>query len=126
MSVKQLWQAYREAFGQFADAAHTLAEVKGKSLHDPAEAEQALLRVEHARLVYNDIRDVLAASLMPAESRRSFLTLRAAPLREEARVKSIAEMLWELGGKAQGSADVDWYRAERVVRYAGSEVACAR
>jgi len=119
-----LWQAYRDAFRQFRREADRLAEVKTKNSSDPAEAEKALWRVEQARLVYNDTRDILAASLMTTETNRAFWEIPAATRREQYRVKNIAEMLWELAGKPQGSADDDWYRAERVVRRVGVGGAC--
>jgi hypothetical protein len=125
-SEQLLWQSYRDAFRQFMREADRLSEIKVKFAHDPAEAEKALLLVEHARLTYNDTRDALAASLMRPESRRKFWSIPVAVRREQARVKSIAELLWELAGKPQGSADDDWYRAERVVRHTQTEVCCAR
>jgi hypothetical protein len=121
-----LWQAYRGAFEIFKREAGRLAEIQAKVACDPAEAEKALMRVEYARLAYNDIRDTLAASLMGAEYSRAFWALPGAARREEARVKSIAELFWELAGKPQGTADDDWYRAERVARHAAAEVYCAQ
>ena len=121
---KLLWQAYRGAFRQFQREANRLAEIKAKAASDPAETERALLRVEHARLTYSDTRDTLAASMMSPESSRKFWAIPAR--RDQARVKSIAELFWELAGKPQGSAEDDWYRAERVVRHTGTEVCCAR
>jgi len=125
-SNQLLWQAYRDSFREFEREASRLAEIKAQSSHEPADAERALLRVEHARLVYNDVRDTLAASLMSPDRSRALFAIPAAVRREHNRVRSIAELLWELAGKPQGSADDDWYRAERVVRRAGVEVCCAR
>jgi len=109
----------------FAREAGKLAEIQASAASDRAEAEKALLRVENARLAYNDTRDALAASLMTATASRAFWRIPAAARREKTRVKDIAELLWELAGKPQGSADDDWYRAERVVRYAGVQAYCA-
>src|ERR1700733_5120022 len=111
-SDQLLWQAYRDAFWQFKREANGLAVIKSQPFRDPAEAEKALLRVENARLAYNDTRDLLAASRMTAEWAAVFWALPATALREQTRVRSIAELLWELGGKPQGTADDDWYRAE--------------
>jgi hypothetical protein len=63
---------------------------------------------------------------MPAKLARLFWSIPPAAGRDEARVKSIAELLWELKGKPQGSADDDWYRAERVARHTGAELVGAR
>ena len=124
-SEQLLWQAYRTAFGQFKREAKRLAEIQATLAFEPSEAEKALSRVEFARMAYNDTRDSLAAYLMRADLRRVFLTLPTSSRRQQARVKSIAELLWELAGKPQGSADDDWYRAERVTRHAYTEVSCA-
>ena len=121
-----LWQSYREAFRQFEREAVRLAEINAKHYTDPAETERALARIEHARLAYNDTRDTLAASMLTPEMARLFWTVPAASRREHSRVKDIAELLWELNGRPQGSAEDDWYRAERVVRHAEAEVCCAR
>jgi hypothetical protein len=120
-----LWQAYRDAFLQFEREAKRLAEIKARR-SDAAEAEQALSRVEQARLAYNEVRDTLAASLMPEKFSRAFWAIPASSRQDQARVKSIAELLWEMAGKPQDSALDDWYRAERVVRHTGADVCCAR
>jgi hypothetical protein len=123
LSDKQLlWLAYRDAFRQWEREAARLAKINAKASYDPAEAEVALLSVEQARLTYNDSRDTLAAFLMKPEVRRAFWVVPAATRQESRRVKGLAELFWELAGKPQGSAEDDWYRAERVVRHA--EVCC--
>jgi hypothetical protein len=125
LSRKQLlWQSYRDAFRQFEREATRLAEINLKHSTNPAETERALERVEHARLAYNDVRDSLAASLLPPQEAQRFFAIPSTTRRERSRVKTIAELLWVLNGKPQGSADDDWYRAERVVRRA--EACCAR
>jgi hypothetical protein len=127
LSAEQLlWQTYRDAFREFEHEAGRLAKIKAQSSYDPAEAEKALSRVEHARQAYNQIRDSLAASMMTPEVRRALLSIPVNADHAHDRVKSIAELLWEMAGRPQGSADDDWYRAERVVRHSGAEVCCAR
>ena len=127
LSDKQLlWRAYRDAFRRLEREATRLAKINAKASYDPAEAEAALLCMEQARLTYNDTRDTLAAFLMSPEARREFWMVPAAKRQETRRVKGLAELFWELAGKPQGSADDDWYRAERVVRHADAEVFCAR
>jgi Protein of unknown function (DUF2934) len=125
-SEKLLWQAYRDAFREFKREADRLAEIQAKFSFDPGEAEKALSRVEQARLTYNETRDTLAVRMMTPELSRTFSAIPVSTRREQARVKSIAELIWELTGKPQGSADDDWYRAERVARRADAEVCCAR
>jgi hypothetical protein len=121
-----LWRAYSNAFQQLEHEAARLAKIKAKPAYDPAEAEAALLCVEQARLTYNDTRDTLAAFLMCPAVRQAFWSIPASTRQDTRRVKGLAELLWELAGKPQGTADDDWYRAERVVRHAGAEICCAR
>src|SRR5580658_9755712 len=103
MGVHDLWRSYRDSFTQFEEAAAQVPKTVG-----PADVEAALLSVEQARLVYNDARDRLAASLMPAEVRQAFWSI---PAQESLRVKGLAELFWEMAGRPQGTADDDWYRA---------------
>lgn len=74
--------------------------------------DAALLEMEKARLTYNQRRDALV----------QHLSANAAPLPEleplDNRVREIAELRWELGGKPEGTADDNWYRAEDIVRRA--------
>ena len=121
-----LWRAYRDAFRQFGREATRLAKINAEASYDPAEAEAALLCVEQARLTYNDTRDTLAAFMMSQTARQAFWAIPTAARQDARRVKGLAELFWELAGKPQGSADDDWYRAERVVRHAGAEMCCAR
>jgi hypothetical protein len=109
-----LWQAYRTAFREFEREAKRLAEINAQRSYNPAEAEKALSRLEQARLAYNNSRDLLAAALMTPAASRTFLAIPAG-LRDQAHVRNIAELFWEFAGKPQGTAEDDWYRAERVV-----------
>jgi len=115
---QQLRGAYRDTFQQFEREAARLAQIHARLSYDPAEAEAALLRVEQARLAYNDTRDTLAALMMPREARQAFEAIPPAARQETRRVQGLAELFWELAGKPQGSAEDDWYRAERVVERA--------
>lgn len=113
-----LWRAYRETYRQYEHAAAQLART-----YDAAELESALLSLEQARLAYNDARDNLAAFLMPTGVRQTFWAI---PSQESRRVKGLAELFWEFAGRPQGTADADWYRAERVVRHATAEMYAGR
>lgn len=122
LSDKQvLERAYRDAFRQFQRETARLAKINAKASYNPADTEAALLAVEQTRLTYNDTRDTFAAFLLPAPARQAFWAIPAATRQEARRVKGLAELFWELSGKPQGSADDDWYRAERVV---GRALAC--
>jgi hypothetical protein len=116
LTEKQLLlQSFRDAFETFereSNRLHILGFV------DPRRLEDALLRVEKARLAYNDARDVLAASLMSLELRTKFLCLGPPAAHGPERIKGVAELFWELAGKPAGTAEDDWYRAERVLSHA--------
>ncbi len=127
LSDKQLLsRAYRDAFGQFRREANRLAGINARVLYDAAAAEQAMLRVEQARMSYNETRDALAALLLPPDKRRLFLAIPATAWEETRRVKGLAELFWEMAGRPQGSAEDDWYRAERVVRHSADMACCAQ
>jgi hypothetical protein len=120
-----LWHAYRDAYRQFAGEAVRLAKIRAQSSYNAAEAEKALLRLEEAHISYNDARDLLAASRMPAAFWKAFWAIPPAARQDDRRVKGMAELLWELAGKPEGTAEDDWYRAERVVRQSGQEICVA-
>ena len=79
-----------------------------------------MLRVEQARLTYNETRDALAALFLPPDQRLVFWAIP-----RHSRVKDLAELFWLMAGKPQGTAEDDWYRAERVVRHATATACCA-
>lgn len=78
----------------------------------PQQMEFALLEMERARLAYADARDALARQFLP--------TLPAAARRETRDVSGIAELLWEVAGRPEGSAHRDWLRAEEIARRAAA------
>src|SRR5690242_3984559 len=119
-----LWQSYRDAFCEFQREAAWLAKLNSQPTPDGAQTERALERLEHARLAYNDVRDSLAASRMSSRDAQLFWNVPTSTRRRREHVRTIAELLWQIGGRPQGSADDDWYRAERVIRRA--EACCAR
>ena len=114
-----LRQALKDAFRQFQQESSRLSAIYASGLNagglDPHRAEEALLRVEQARLAYNEARDLLAASLMPPALRTAFFRVEPSLADGRGRVKDIAELFWELAGRPQGSAEADWYRAERIL-----------
>jgi hypothetical protein len=119
-----LWQSYRDAFRDFQREAARLADLNSQPKPNTTATESALERLEHARLAYNDVRDSLAASRMSSRDAQLFWTVPGSTRQRREHVKTIAELLWQLSGRPQGSAEDDWYRAERVIRRA--EACCAR
>lgn len=73
--------------------------------------EPLLLAVETARLNYNAARDRLAAAMLGVD------VASLPSVAEDYRVRETAQLLWELAGKPQGTAEFDWLRAERIVRH---------
>ena len=68
--------------------------------------------MERARLAYTAARDALARQLLPSLPQE----LRPEP----ADVKGIAELLWEIAGRPEGTAQKDWFRAEEIARRAAA------
>jgi hypothetical protein len=115
LTEKQLLlQSFRDAFERFERESNRL-HILG--FGDPRRLEDAFLRVERARLAYNDARDALAVSLMSPGLRTKFLCLGPSAANGPVRIKGVAELFWELAGKPTGTADDDWYRAERVLSH---------
>jgi hypothetical protein len=93
---RQLWNEYRvtwEEFSRQLDALQRLVETGARD-----RIEGALLNVEKARLAHNEARDRLAAHLTGEID--------------------TARLLWEFSGKPHGTAEKDWFRAEKLVRAA--------
>lgn len=76
------------------------------------QMETALLDMERARLAYTAARDALAQHLSPA------LTQAKRP--KPGNVSGIAELLWEVAGRPDGTAQKDWLRAEEIARRAAA------
>ena len=81
---------------------------------DRGRIEPLLLSVETTRLKYGAARDRLAAEMLGADMAD------LAPATAHRRTRDMAQLLWELSGKPNGTAENDWLRAERIVRYAGA------
>src|SRR5437016_4554206 len=110
---RELWNDYRVSWEEFArelDELQRLVEIGERD-----RIESALLRVEKTRLAHNHARDRLASRLagniVAADGENS-----AGTLPDEDRVRKTARLLWEFSGKPQGTAEQDWFRAERLVR----------
>jgi hypothetical protein len=113
-AYRELRNEYRTTWDVFAralDEFQLLAE-SGES----TRVKEALLAVETARRAHNSARDRLAVHL--AGKKTPGKTLREIP--EELRVRKTARLLWEFSGKPQGTAEKDWFTAERLVRSAAS------
>ncbi len=112
---RELWNEYRGTWEEFARQLDELQRLVEAG--DQDHIESALLAVEKARLAHNESRDRLAAQLtgeiVAADAQAS-----ARKLPDDERVRKTARLLWEFSGKPQGTAENDWFRAERMVRSA--------
>ena len=106
------WQEYRRAFELLRDRVHAVQKIAADPDADRARVDAALVEAEKARAGYNEARDRLGARLLPRRQH----TATGYRLRTSSDVKEVAEILWELRGKPQGSAVDDWLRAEDILR----------
>ena len=111
-------EGYRSAFEDFSRKAQQVQSLTEHPTGDRKAFETALLELEKAHLAYNDARDALVRSLLPARC-RAVPESHGTDHRQD--VQAIAELLWESAGRPTGTAEEDWRRAEAIVRRA---VAC--
>ena len=104
--------AYQRAFEDFSLKAQEVQRLTENSHADPAALDAALLQLERARITHNTCRDALAQQLGASSDVSE--TLQA----DAERVRSIAALRWEVAGRPEGTAEDDWYRAEKILRQA--------
>jgi hypothetical protein len=104
---------YRTAWEEFVRRTNALQDCLMASEPDRARVEMALLEAEKARLAYNAARDLLVAQMLAGPQP-------AQALPQDGKVRAIARLLWELGGKPDGTALADWLKAERLVESASA------
>jgi hypothetical protein len=111
--VGVLRNTYRATFQQYSSKLDALQCLMSSGAPDKGRIEAALLDVEKARVAHNSARDRLAAelvrpSLPPSESI------------DEHHIRQTAQLLWELAGRPDGTAEGDWRRAEQLVHAAAA------
>lgn len=118
-SKAELWQAYGQAFHEFARRVEELESLKAAGTVDQTSVDRALMALERARVQYHQSRDALALVLL--SDRPSRLAELQGPGRlgdDSQRVREIAQLLWEVEARREGFADDDWYHAEQIIRNA--------
>ena len=120
-----LWQAYRTAFEDFSRQVRTVQILASQALHDPAALDAAMVCLEQARLTYEDCRTALALSLLPGSTLGLADGTADSPQARAARIKRIAQLLWDFSGRPEGAADEEWHRAEEIVRRSPLTRRCA-
>src|ERR1700737_4411463 len=119
---------YRYAFEDFSRKAERVQFLTAHHTSDRKAFETALLELEKAHLAYNDARDALVRSLLPAfvteipnHRPGDFVPDRGQDHQgrdHRADIQAIAELLWERAGRPAGTAEEDWRRAEAIVKSA--------
>ena len=113
-------EGYRSAFEDFSRRAQKVQLLTEHPNGDREAFEMALLDLEKAHLAYNEARDALVRSLLPA-------SVPAPPRHRQDHlhdVQTIAELLWESAGRPTGTAEEDWRRAEAIVQCAVAATSC--
>jgi hypothetical protein len=108
-----VFSGYRNAFAEFAQKVRQARALMAATNPDWQAIDAALLELEKARVNHNHHRDLLAQQLLNSSEPVSDGVQPFAN-----RVREIAELRWELGGKPEGADDENWYRAEDIVRRA--------
>jgi hypothetical protein len=123
--------AYRTTFQEYSNKLEALQRLMDASLpgRGPVDArlldanllDATLLEVEKARVAHNCARNELARELLrsPAllavqqNSTRNVSAIDSGI--DEGHIRETAQLLWEMAGRPEGTADGDWSRAERLV-----------
>jgi hypothetical protein len=111
----KLVEDYRAGWAQYDLSLRELQRAADQGDH--GSLEPLLLSVERAQLNYSAARDRLAAEMLGAD-----IGALASAVADR-RIHDTAQLLWELSGKPQGTAENDWLRAERIVRHASAATA---
>jgi DUF2934 family protein len=104
-----LRNTYRATFQEYARKFDALQRLMGCGTSDRGRIEAALLDVEKARAAHSCARDELAKELTRP-------SLPPAARAEERHIRETAQLLWELAGRPDGTAERDWRRAEQLVQ----------
>jgi hypothetical protein len=107
---ENLKTAYRETFREYLNRLEALQRLIQCDAA-PDQIESVRLLVENARVAHNAARDRLARELV-----QPLLPVNAKT--DESHIRRTAQLLWEVAGRPDGSAERDWQRAEQLVRTA--------
>jgi hypothetical protein len=115
----ELWAAYKNAFRVFSEKVRNIQREAAKPVVPPNEIEAAVLAVEKARVAYSNARNAVAKELLESPPGAVMEPPESSP----AHTAEVAKLLWESGGRPDGTAESDWYRAEEIIRTAREEEA---
>jgi hypothetical protein len=111
----KFWREYQLAFQRYSETVRRVQQLVAHPAVDSADVDAAVLDLETARAAYSESRNALVEQLQPMLARTGARTAPESHRVYESRVKTVAELLWEAGGRREGNADVDWRRAEEIV-----------
>jgi hypothetical protein len=126
LAREALATAYRTTFQEYSSRLQALQGLMDSGPVDARSLDAALLEVEKARVAHSCARNRLARELLssPAllavqqNSARNIPAIDSAV--NEGHVRKTAQLLWEMAGRPEGTADGDWSRAERLVQAAAA------
>jgi hypothetical protein len=120
MSTKrEFLNQYRTTWKELVRRISALQDCLAASEPDRPRIEVTLLEAEKARLAYNEARDLLVAQIAGLQPAANPAAHR---LPQDGKVRAIARLFWELGGKPDGTALTDWLQAERLVQSASAAI----
>jgi hypothetical protein len=120
--VESVEAKYRKSFKDFSRKAQRVQLLTEHPTGDRDAFETALFELEKAHMAYDEARDALVRSLLPAQPDNPA----ASPVQDHrANVQTVAELLWESAGRPTGTAEEDWRRAEAIVNCAVAATACS-
>lgn len=111
--VGELRAAYDTAFREWARERNLLQQ-RFRTCCNSLHLQDAIRLEDAARQRYQERRNLLAAYLMEVDS-----TSRPSHAYRVPQVERLARWFWERAGRPSGTADADWFRAERLVAYLG-------
>ena len=100
LTTLALSKAYRSAFEEYSRRVQHVQQLTADENPGLAHLDTALLELEKARLAYNACRDALARHLLASSTPRT----------HGDRVKRMAELLWEVEGRPDGSGHLVYQR----------------
>jgi hypothetical protein len=108
----ELDNSYRVSFRSWASRVEQLHQLEDQH-SPPAEVASAETEAALAERAYRDNRNRLVQFILVA-STHSSVPRRLTPAQHQ-EVERLAYRLWEEGGRREGTAEDDWYRAERLL-----------
>jgi len=111
--VTPTWHRYRQAFQNYREKVRNVQNLTLLEDRNQATIDGVVLEMEIAKEDYSSARDALFSEMVPhANGHNSH----SENVPSEKGVRELAELLWELEGRPEGSALDDWYRAENIYR----------